>query len=558
MLRTKTLTLSLVSALVAASALPALAQIDFRLSSDLTYRQIKNKQKFFGGSFIQDFMDGSSYRVSGCTFVSYVPPGANLGACAAGTTGLVRAGNTDSRPYVTVSNVFPAVAVAPQNADKVFLNAAPASTMPRPAGGFQDRSYSLFYDLTTTNIREYTLTNYFKRTNFTKKQESKFDSQVVPGAYYYSFPSLRDPLRSAPVSAVIYPMIEGRQKKNGVKSGFEFSKVNRNKLNSKGFVELSYMRPNKFEWIGVNPSNVIAGVDTGYFSIKVLKDPSNANSAVLETYRGQPVSVFPPYQNGGDPRVRFLAPYTSSFIAPPIFDSGTRGVAQVQYQRQLKTGGVSYDYSSRQFQIPIVVVDSYSDYEDIIFKKPSKKTALLLDTDGDGYNNLTEWILESDASDSGSIPTAPDPELVVPDDENNFIFSYFGFDVKEKIGTDPAVDYTLQVSRDNGKTWSTFVSNINWSVQRVGQAATGALPASITIQVRSLFRDAEFIPAQPPGTARDLYRVKITLKTVKPLPAAKAKPTVKAKAKATAKAKAQAKATAKAQAKAKAKNKKKK
>ncbi len=525
MLRTKTLSISLVSALIAGSALPALAQIEFAVSSDITYRQIKKDFKFYGGSFDQNFLDGNAVFIRGCSSFRYRPPGYVNTICSPGTTGLVTsgsvAGTQENLPYLLVTSVFPALAVAPMNADKIRLNAAPASELPRPAGGFRDGSYSLFFNLTTTDIREYSLTHYYKQTNYRKNQQSKFDSEVVPGAYYYSFPSLRDPNIPAPISAVVYPMIEGRRKKNNVESGFAYSQINNNKYDKKGFYKLSYLRPNKFEWIGVTPSNVFAGVDTGYFSIKVIKNAKKANSPVVKTYRGDPVSIFPPYQNGRDPRVQLRTPYANSFTTPPIFDSGTRGVVQVQYQRQFKTGGVSYDYSSRQFQVPVVVLDTYNEYEQIVFDKPSKRTDLLLDTDNDGYNNLNEWILDSDANDSGSIPVEPVPELVVPNEDDIFYFffplraTYFGFDVQKKLGTQPKVKYTLQVSRNNGKTWKKFKSSAKWSVQNVRRAATGPLPPSVTIEVRSLERDDNFEPVQPVGTANHIYRVKVTLKKKK-------------------------------------------
>lgn len=518
MFRTKTLSLTLVSALIAGSvpSILAQAQVEFSLSSDISYRQNKKSMRFFGGSFDQDFVDGSATIDPACSSSEF-SPGDILEGC--GTNGLVSSGRIPGEPistrYVSVEGISPAQAVASGHANKVFLNAAPASTLPRPSGGFRDGSFTLFYDLTTTDIREYVLTYYYRHNKFTRKQRSKFESQIVPGAYYYSFPSLKNPDQPAPISATIYPMIEGRKDKNNVPSGFEFSQVNQNKFDKKGFVKLSYLRPNKFEWVGATPATILAGADTGYFSIKLLRNPRRANSAVVEKYQGKPVSIFPPIQNDNEPQVQLQSPFTSSFITAPIFDSGTRGVAQVRYQRSLKTGGISYDYSSRRFQIPVVVVDSYDEYEEIVFRKPGKKTDLLLDTDGDGYNNLNEWALESDANDSASIPIAPVPELVAF--EANDLFpvddSYFGFDVKKKLGTEPKVGYILQVSRNNGKTWRKFRSDAKWSVENVRRAATGSLPPSVMIEVRSLERDDDTgEPVQPRGTVNHIYRVKVILK----------------------------------------------
>ncbi|MES2474874.1 MAG: hypothetical protein V4640_03765 [Verrucomicrobiota bacterium] len=530
MIRIKTLSIPLVSALIAGSTLPALAQVEFSLSSDITYRQKKKDLNFWGGVFDVDLYDGSASIIRGCSFFQYYDPGFFINYCSPGTTGLVSAGSIngieENLPYVLVTGIYPALAVAPREQDKIVLNAAPASTLPRPAGGFKDDSYSLFYNLTTTEVREYILTHYYKDTTYSKKQQNKYESDIVDGVYYYSFPSLADPERPAPISAVIYPMVEGRKEKNNTVAGFEFSRVNQNKFNKKGFVEMSYMRPNKFEWIGVTPSNIFAAVDKAYFSIKVMAQPNKFNSDLVGNYQGRPISVFPPYQNGGDPRVQLTTSYTDSFTTPPIFDSGTRGMVQVQYKRNFQTGGVTYDYSSRKFQIPVVVVDRYTEYEEVVFDSSTKKSDLLMDTDGDGYNNLNEWILDSDANEAGSIPEAPVPQAVVPDLDYYYYFfyplqdAYFGFDVKKKLGTRPGVAYNLQVSRNNGKTWQKFKTNGNWSVTTVRRAPAGPFPTSVVIEVRSkisgngqYYIDGTPVePVQPPGTAGHIYRVKVTLK----------------------------------------------
>ncbi len=518
MLRTKTLSLPLVTALIAGSALTAQAQLIFELSSDITYRQNPKSMRFMGGSFDVNLRDGSAATIPFCSYASYQPPGIFNNACSPGTTGLVSAGLVEgvqrNQPYILVNGIVPAFAIAPRLPESVRLYAAPASELPRPSAGFKDDSYSLFYNLTTTDIREYIITHYYKYTGYTARQREKFESQIVSGSYYYQFPSLADPERLVPVSAVIYPMIEGRQERNNVEAGFAYSQVNGNDYTKKGFVELSYLRPNKFKWIGVTPSNVFAAVDATTFAIKVMKNPSKANSGIVETYQGLPVSIFPPYQNGGEPSVLLTNPYVGSFTTPPIFQSGTSGVAQVQFKRNFKTGGVSYDFSTRRFQIPVVVVDRYSEYQELNFVNAAPDTTILRDPDGDGFNNLNEWILESDPTDTASIPIAPVPQLVTTLDIPGEVFQpeYFGFDVLKKLGTVPRVKYTLQISRNNGKTWKRFRTNPDWSVRNVRRAANGPFPTSVTIQVRSLRFDPDtFEPVQPPGTASDIYRVKVTL-----------------------------------------------
>ncbi|MEO5912634.1 MAG: hypothetical protein ABIS50_00260 [Luteolibacter sp.] len=521
MIRIKTLSLPLISALVAGSALPANAQLSFSLSSKITYRQNKKGIFFQGGTFNSQLLDGSATYISGCEWYQYYGPGFYNNICSPGTTALISAGTIDginpAYPYFLVSSIYPAFIVAPRKAEKIFLNAAPASTLPRPSGGFTDNSYSLFYNLTVpSTISEYVITNYYKRTGYTSKQRDKFQSDIVPGVYYYSFPRLGNPDIPAPIAAVIYPMLEGKQEINNTVSGFEFTKVNGNKWNKDGFIEMSYLRPNSINWTGMSPTTVFASADSLYFSIKAIANDKDPTSDTVTTYAGKPFSIFPPYQNGGEPRVLLPTPYATSFTTPPIFNANTTGVVQLDLRRNLQTGGVTYDFSTRTFQIPVVVVDRYTEYVDIDFPTSSKGTGILEDPDKDGYNNLNEWILDSNASNSASIPIAPVTELVQPVDPFFGLptgFSYFGFDVKKKLGTIPGVIYTLQRSKDQGKTWSKFKTDTDWTVQTVRTAAIANLPASATIQVRSLVYDTTTgTPIQPPGTDNDIYRVKITLK----------------------------------------------
>jgi hypothetical protein len=167
-------------------------------------------------------------------------------------------------------------------------------------------------------------------------------------------------------------------------------------------------------------------------------------------------------------------------------------VIELELDRSFQTGGVTYDFSDRKFQIPVIIVNRYSEYAELRFGDKTKLIGILDDFDGDGYNNLNEWILESRADDSASIPLAPVAAIQNIDD---FPFQYFGFTVEKQRGTVPKVNYTLQRSFNLGKTWSEFVSDANWIVT---ETADGYTVESAT-------------GVQPPDTGDDIYRVKITL-----------------------------------------------
>ncbi len=561
MIRIKTLSLPLISALAASAVVPASAQVALELSSNKVYRQNKNNINFRGGSFTTSMSDGSVTSIGGCDFIQYYPPGYFIGYCSAGTTGLITSGTingaTRANPYLLVNTLQKAIAIAPREPEYAILRAAPASKLKRPSGGFKDNSASVYFNLHTETVQEYLLTNYTNTKNYSRNQRKKFESEIVPGAYYYSFPRLIDPTLPAPVNAVIYPMTEGLASKNKVQDGFKFTDVNDTNWVKGGFVELSYFNPNTFTWRQLSPNYVYAAVDSLYFSVRVLRDPKNPNSALdlVDNYSGQPQSIFPNYTNTGDPRVLLSSPFNSRFTLPPTLAGGTRGMAELQMQRAFKTGGVSYDFSSRRFQIPVIVVNKYSEYRDGIFPN-NKKDDLLADADGDGFNNLNEWILDSSAVDAASIPE--EPRTVANDpvyDLDFFDFygfarlvrdQYFGFTINKKLETRPGVVYTLQRSKDRGLTWENFPSGYyyadgtyskialtaivgdqivqlpyDWHVSTVRLArGVGALkenaPERVEIRVESgEYSVDEFAYVQPPGTEGDLYRTKITLKKTK-------------------------------------------
>jgi hypothetical protein len=534
MYRIKTLSLSLVSAIFASTAVESQAQVSFELSSQKNYRQNRNGIIFDGGTFRTNMYDGDATYIGFCVFPRYVPPGAYINACAPGTTGYVTDGKlgptTIRTPYLLVTAVSPAIAIEPRMPSKIQLIAAPASKLPRPAGGFKDDSTSLFYNIHSNDATEYVLTYYYNTRTYTKSQRSKFESEIVPGVYSYSFPRLNNPNVPAVVKAVIYPMLEGKAKKNNKTSGFFFKGVDGQTWNKKGFMELSARSPNIVRWDGLSPSVVYAAADDLYYSMREITNVNSPTSAVKT--RG--TSIFPSFETGGDPRVLLRNPYVTAFTTPPILNSSTTGVVELELERAFKTGGVTYDFSTRRFQLPFVVVDKYEEYREQTFGKVRSKGPILLDPDKDGYNNLNEWILDSDANSAASVPAAPVPVLV--EDVYDYyyyyldlldpIVSYFGFTIDKKIGTEPQVVYTLQRSVDQGKTWTIFrpgyyyvngysrfpatgMGDLNWTVTNVNFSLSGAKHSEI--RVRSAYTDEDNNWAQPPGTANHLYRVKVTL-----------------------------------------------
>ncbi|MEX1116196.1 MAG: hypothetical protein WEB53_13160 [Akkermansiaceae bacterium] len=517
--RFKTLSFPLVSAVIASAALPAAAQVSMSLSSDKVYRQDRRNVNFEGGDFNVSFGDGSVSYLSACSDTIYIRPGFFRGVCAPGTSGLVTGVGLNADPvdlpYLQVTGLQGAIAVEPRKPELIFLRAAPASGLERPLGGFQDNSLSLFYNLHTSFVSEYNLTGYSTNRSYTRKQRAKFDEEIVPGAYYYSFPRLGRPNLPTPINPTIFPMAEGRFKKNNKTEGFEYTQVNDKNLKwgKNGFVELGTRRPATLSWNGLTPSAVFAATDSLFISLRSLQDAQNPRSPTGSRRN----SVFPPFENGSatEPRIFLANPYVKSFTFPPIFPSGTRAIAEISLQRDFQTGGVTYDFSSRRFQIPVIFIDRYTEYADLFFKT-QKTPDILADTDKDGFNNLTEWILDSNASSSTSVPATLTPVTLPP--IVDFFFgplgtTDFGFDVNRKLQTVPRVGYILQRSTNRGRTWRKFVSDANWSVENITYTVNGN--TTVDIQVRSLIESTPpVLPqrfVQPPGTQGHLYRVKVVL-----------------------------------------------
>jgi hypothetical protein len=504
------------------------ANLALSINTSKTFRQDKSgATNFISGSYNLDFRDGGCTFVNYCTWPYYYPPNDSF-LCSGGTTGFITFGEVlvngrKSGPYFWITDVVPALLVEPRRADLCFLRAAPASKLKRPAGGFADDSFGVYYNLHDKNsVVESIITRYSTSRVYGagRGQWDKYNSEIVPGVYHYTFPRLHDEISKVPISATIYPMVDGYRKVNNQKAGVRFDPNERwSKL---GFMELSYLKPNIIKWSGFTPSTVYAGVDTLHFALRYIKDPKDANSPVLDTdpvTGDSPASLFPAFVNdGGDPRVALTNPFINSFTLPPVLKSGTKAVAELSLDRSLNSSGVNYDYSSRKFQIPVEVVNRYTDYADINFGNSSKRVGILDDNDKDGFNNLTEWMLGSRADDEFSVPVNPVPANQVVTDDNYYYYywyywfydyykpQWFGFTVDKIQRNVPRVKYTLQRSTNMGKSWSTFTSDVNWRV--TDDAAAFVVESLVSVPVEG----APDLWVQPPGTEGHLYRLKITLK----------------------------------------------
>jgi hypothetical protein len=308
-------------------------------------------------------------------------------------------------------------------------------------------------------------------------------------------------------------------------------------------VELNYWRANAITWQGLTPSDVFSNVDRLHFSIRRMTDPLNPVTTTLDLVDDGsqfPSAVFPEIRSGLDPRITLASPFVSSYSIPPTLRGGSRGMVQVELSRSFNTGGAAYDFSTRKFELPVLVVNRYTDYA---LLNGIAKANILDDTDGDGFNNLTEWTLNSNARFAGSVPPAlvakNNPiqytEVVTLDLGGIFFvellvkeYQYYGFQVDKKLQTIPGIQYTLQRSLDGGRTWNDFVTDANWVVDSNRSYQPGQRPyldesdtaGREIIRVESKYDSTGFyyptgvpvgiLQGPPPGVQNESYRVKIT------------------------------------------------
>lgn len=104
-----------------------------------------------------------------------------------------------------------------------------------------------------------------------------------------------------------------------------------------------------------------------------------------------------------------IAPAALRSNFSPVLESAATEIFEGQQQKSFQIEGELSGFSSRRFQIPVMVVDRGSGLAGIVVGKATP--SLLKDFEGVGHSNLTGWILVSDANQAGSISNLPAPEF---------------------------------------------------------------------------------------------------------------------------------------------------
>jgi len=436
------------------------------LGDNKSFKQVgPNQSVYLGGSFDVTLIDGFA------TILPCASNGASIFAppnitCNAGTTALVsfgdfnRDGTLDNRTYFSVAQIFTALRVEPFRPSLVELYAAPPSDLPRPLGGFnwRDSSVVVFFDLVTNpqDVRGYEITRYLSSRPYLGTELNRHRSEIVPGVYTFKFPSLgSDEINPSSFFVQVghremveaYPGPGGRSvNSEGISVGNDF-RVTNDDFWSGDKMEFDPRIVFKFEWEGFNQSTFIGG-DEVHFAIE-----DRATGAI----------VYPPFPPGAPAFPQLIGSSTLGIptffeLGPVFFDVGQEGTAKIIFSRNSRAGGAS-DVSERTFTWDIDFIDTFDGFllETFPVGTAEELTAPDVDFDGDGYTNLEEYALQTDALDPADVPN---PTPVLGGRAGQCVLS-----ISKRPFVGKSLSYQVQYTTDL-VTWTTITaSDPNWYIE---------------------------------------------------------------------------------------------
>lgn len=374
----------------------------FQAGTTANFRQNPTETRFEGGTYNLFVRDGILIFQAGCLAPFYFPPG---GPCPIGANGFLTAGDLDgdgledAGTYFSVLNIARARILRPFRPEQVRLISAPPSLLPRPLAGLTSDSRSAFFDIQTPFISQFDITIYGFEREYTSEERGRFDDEIVPGAYTYSFPSLASETIPQNISLNRFATLDGYRKVNNQRVGFRFLDV----TYDDGFAVLNPFQINTLTWEGNNLAFISPGVDLLYLSIRRLQDPTDPLSDPEE---GDP--IFPNFTgNPTERRVLLPSALNNSYsLAPNFIAPGQSGLLELEFEIIRRTNSVVFDLSVHRFRLPVRVTNPFA-----IPPPPEVSEAVFNDPDGDfdndGISNFDEWVFNSDRADASSIPVAP-------------------------------------------------------------------------------------------------------------------------------------------------------
>ncbi len=470
----------------AACTIAADAQVDLQFTTHRQYRHIPAGVQFLEGELALTLWDGNA--VWGCTDNFFFPPSTQP-PCPLGATGFVTtSAEIITDPYREFFAVNPATLIEPRQPQDLKLYAAPYSQLPRPIGAFTDRSYFIWYNIRTGNIREHPVTRYGFSRPYTSR--SAMDQEVVPGVYQWQAPRLvadrfsgsNTPLQPVGLSVTYAPIPEGYAKVVNVNMGFRFVNVS---WSEDGYAQLDPRLPSRIRWEGNNQDRVFPNTDRMYFAMLIPETPGDPLSPILpdpDAAGGEAVA-FPFFDVGNLSRILLPTALDKEYVLPPgflpppvdptrPFDFGRELIARVTLQRDLPTTSITRDTSSRDYELPVRFTNTFAGFVQQWFGTTGASDADRApgaDPDGDGRTNFEEWT-------QGTNPLVPDEEPVEPDAMPQFVRAggatrsgvaeedhwYLAF--SKLAYHDSTLKYQVEISSDL-KQWAPIKANdASWQV----------------------------------------------------------------------------------------------
>lgn len=424
-----------------------------------------NEFEYLGGEWYVDVQDGI-FTVLPCfaNFGDAYQVPIQLPPCPAGTTGLITSGDIDGDGiretglYVSIEQPIPAASIRPFSPERIELDSAPPSALPRPVAAFNwtDQSARIFYDLIADprNGTGYNIAFYVSRRFYQPDELERHRNEIVPGVYRFRFPALgatAEQPRDFFLSIAHREMVEaapgpgGRDvTTGGIFVGNDFL-LDDPRWNN-GAIEIDPRLGFEFEWEGFNTATflgddrvtfAIRDRETGLVRFPPVPDPE-ANPDTRQLIGSSELGIPTGIDIG------------SGFFAP-----NQELVAELEFRRNLVSGN-AVDRSGRFFFWDIDLIDSYPGFttESFPLGTPVALRAPDFDYDGDGFTNLEEFGLQTDPTDPADLPN---PTPVLADFTNQCIL-----DIPKRPAIGSRLTYLIQSSVDQ-ENWTTIDENDpNW------------------------------------------------------------------------------------------------
>lgn len=354
------------------------------LSANRTYYQTNAFNLFFDdGELDLLFYDGNYIYDAICPLngsaVFYGP--SEIPPCQIGATGFVASGDIngdgvrDDSSYWSITDIQGAQAVEPSRPELVQLYAGPPSKLPRPLDAFKDETDVVFYNIRTPEVSQFDLTQYHMEREYGPGtgELRRMNEEIVTGQYVFTFPRLTMPdLNPVAYAVTIVPSLNALDPSNRTQAGFRFTSGSW----FNGFYQMDPRLINRIKWTG-NDRTIVRAGDQMYFSIL---DADESNLTFPPTVPQNPVLL--------------ANPTVQAYNMPPFFYVvGDEGVMNLEYNRFLRSSGVSFDSSDRDFRAKVLFVDSFAGYVQSVFPAGTSKRdrAAAGDVDKDGVSNAEEF-----------------------------------------------------------------------------------------------------------------------------------------------------------------------